>query len=132
MRTHLWRSLKKDSQSRITLGSPEGGICAHYQRSQGEGGPGKGPYYAAPDRMEMVALDQVHIWHTSIASHRREIVLSEGTQRRGVAAWGVVKTGHSIPSHRTFRNRPCKTSESIEPLGSMRSQEPFLTFVLGP
>ena len=72
--THLWRNLKKDSQSRITLGSPEGGICAHYQRSQGEGGPGKGPYYAAPDRMEMVALDQVHIWHTSIASHRLEIV----------------------------------------------------------
>ena len=33
---------------------------------------------------EMVALDQGHIWHISIASHRLEIVLCQGTQRRGV------------------------------------------------
>ena len=55
--TYLQRNLEKDSQSRITRGWNLRTIPAF----AGRGGPGKGPYYAAPELREMVALDQVHI-----------------------------------------------------------------------
>ncbi len=59
--THLQRNLKKDSQSRITLGSPEGGICAHYPRSRGLARPVSGPITLFSVLAVMIALDRVHI-----------------------------------------------------------------------
>ena len=56
------------------LNHPEGGT-AHYQRSQGEADRVRVHITLVTVLRESGALVQGHIWHTSIASHRLEIVL---------------------------------------------------------
>ena len=61
-----------------SLGSPSDHLrveSAHITLAHKRAVPGEGTYYICTVQREMVALDQVHIWHISIASHRLEIVL---------------------------------------------------------
>ena len=62
---HPWISwepqLRSASMYSGTLGSPEGGICAHYPRSRGLARPVSGPITLFSVLAVMIALDRVHI-----------------------------------------------------------------------